>query len=237
MAERCLRDLLENDDYLSKVLRCLVDDGLHECSRVCRRWREVSFDVCPKLARVPSSRMTGRMTEMLSKYPNTVSMAVNVEDTNGDIGLSDIDHYLDAVKRFPKIEHLFLQGSLQCSLFPECPATAACLNRLQSLSVWLSSSDANPQTWIAPALRHLTNLTHLRLKAPEVVFLEPVTEIHKIGKLCLSSSLLVDHKGDLVFPALTNLTCLELIREKSLPSPKQYEDRMSGRLLEVNLYS
>ena len=90
---------------------------------------------------------------------------------------------------------------------------------------------------MGPALRHLTNLTYLRLKAPEVVFLEPVTEIHKIEKLCLSSTLLVDHKGDLVFPALTSLTCLELIREKSLPSPKQYEDRMSGRLLEVNLYS
>ena len=90
---------------------------------------------------------------------------------------------------------------------------------------------------MGPALRHLTNLTYLRLKAPEVVLLEPITSIQKIEKVCLSSTLLVDHKGDLVFPALTNLTCLELIRDISLPSPEQYGDRMSGRLLEVNLYS
>ena len=139
MAERCLGDWLENDDYLSKVLRYLVDDGLHECSRVCRRWRELSFGVCPKLARVPSSRMT----EMLSKYPNTVSMAVNVEDTN-----EDINRYLDAVKRFPKIEHLFWQGFSRMSSYRSLLESIAVAFRLAVIFELLRTNldGAGPQT-------------------------------------------------------------------------------------------
>ena len=227
MAEECLRNLLENDDYLSRVFRFLVGDGLHECSRVCRRWRELSLSMHPKLVRVPSSKTA----EILSKYSNTISISVKVEDSS-----NDINSHLDVVKHFPKIEHLFLLGPLRCSSRPPCSATVACLNRLLSLSVWLSSSDSDARTWIAPALKHLTNLTYLQLTASEAVPLEPIAEIRKIEKLCLGPGLLIDRQGDLVFPALTNLTSLELTHRAPLPSPEQYENRMHGRLLEVNLF-
>ena len=52
-ANEKLTDLLLRKDILSRVLVHLIDSGLHECRRVCRRWYEVCSKLPVKLSRNP----------------------------------------------------------------------------------------------------------------------------------------------------------------------------------------
>ena len=232
--ESRLGELLDDEYFLSKVLRYLVDDGLHECSRVCRRWRSLSLRMHPRLARVPWEKMP----DAASKFPNAVSVSVDNEASTDDLYYypGDLYYYLDVLTRFPNIEQLSIEGEHP----PESASSSLCmhfgllialpsLQRLLSLSVRLHSDQLHSQT--ASALKHLTNLTRLWVMEPKNVDidLEPLADMRKIEELCVGPSLLIDRQGQLVFPSLTNLTTLELTSALSRRTRPQCE----GRLLEV----
>jgi len=64
-----LSTLLEQDYYLTKVLGYLLDDGLHECRRVCRKWYDVCNRMPVKLGRISVEEIPA----IVNKFPNAVS--------------------------------------------------------------------------------------------------------------------------------------------------------------------
>ena len=225
--ESRLGELLDEEYFLSKILKHLVDDGLHECSRVCRRWRSLSLRMHPRLARVPWEKMP----DAASKFPNATSVSVDTEAST-DV----LYHHPDVFTRFPNIQQLSTKGeyppkdvSFSLCLHSALSVALPSLQRLLSLSVRLHSDQSYSET--TSALKHLTNLTHLWVMEPKDVDidLEPFNDMHKIEELCVGPSLLIDRKGQLVFPGLTNLTRLELTSALSRRTRPQCE----GRLLEV----
>ena len=92
-----LGELLDEEYFLSKVFKYLVDDGLHECSRVCRRWRRLSLRMHPRLARVPWEKMP----DAASKFPNATSVTVDTEESK-----DDLFYYPDILSRFANIQQL-----------------------------------------------------------------------------------------------------------------------------------
>ena len=226
--ESRLGELLDDEYFLSKVFEYLVDDGLHECSRVCRRWRRVSLRMHPRLARVPWEKMP----DAASKFPNAVSVSVDTEAST-----DDLYYYPDILTRFPNVEQLSIEGehppdsaSFSLCLHHALLVALPSLQRLLSLSVRLDS-DQSSHSQTASALKHLTNLTRLWVMEPKDVDidLEPFADMRKIEELCVGPSLLIDRQGQLVFPSLTNLTTLELTSALSRRTRPQCE----GRLLEV----
>ena len=222
-----LGELLDEEYFLSKVFKYLVDDGLHECSRVCRRWRRLSLRMHPRLARVPWEKMP----DAASKFPNATSVTVDTEESK-----DDLFYYPDILSRFANIQQLSIKGEHppENASFPFCLhhallAALPSLQRLLSLSVRLYTGQSHSAT--ASALKHLTNLTHLWVEEPNEmdIDVEPFAEIHKIEELCVGPNLLIDRQGRLLFPTLTNLTRLELTSALSTKTRPQCQ----GRLLEV----
>ena len=78
--KKTLGILLDNcEDLLFKVLS-YVDDGLHECRRVSRRWR----DACGKLPIKLGNQCLHRMGEAAELFPKAVSLTLE-----SDFGSSD----------------------------------------------------------------------------------------------------------------------------------------------------
>ena len=69
-----LADLLSQEDILSKVLVHLVDSGLHECRRVCRKW----YEVCNKLPVKLSLSLHGDRFVDPDRFPNAVSLKLSI---------------------------------------------------------------------------------------------------------------------------------------------------------------
>lgn len=63
--------ILENEYYLEKVLFHVVDDGIHDCRQVCRKWNKV----CKKL---PVRLLYTRLHQVYGLetiFPNVTSIA------------------------------------------------------------------------------------------------------------------------------------------------------------------
>ena len=200
--ERTLGVLLEkNDDLLLKVLSHVVEDGLHECRRVCRRW----YTVCGK---VPVRLRTTRL-DTLDAATDLFTQAVSL----------DLNHWLDStcvvrrqvvphLSRLKKLRDLQLRLSKKYVNVSGLVARFATMEHLQSLSVWIGHKDE--VTVVVQALRRLTNLESLCLRVNCGIQrdLEPIEEVRGLRNLTIDLQIIVNRHGELLFPALTRLTCL-----------------------------
>lgn len=111
-----LASLFELDYFLIAVLGYLVEHGLHECRRACRKWR----DVCNKLPvrlRVPEEKIP----VAAEKFPNAISVA-SVRDCydfpEKRVQISELKEadrdapWFSFLSKFRKMERLQLQSSL-----------------------------------------------------------------------------------------------------------------------------
>ena len=201
--EKTLGALLEQDHILFKVLVCVMEDGVHECRRVCRRWR----DVCGKLPLKLGGSHPDKLDKLVDLFPDAVSLSLGSPDDDNNIVERQAIRHLSRLKHLQNLD--LTVGSKQGetgSLVALLPST----DLLRAFEVVADQKDKLND--VVHALRTLTNLETLILFASGFVQtdLEPVTELRGLGCLITDFSLIVNSRGELLFPSLTKLTRLEL---------------------------
>ena len=202
-----LGDLLLREDILSKVLVHLVDSGLHECRRVCRKW----YDVCSKLpVKLSFSPRDDRCIKP-DLFPNAVSLKLTDKDfcCSADIK-KHLPRYLSKLNRITHLE-LYI---VQWPLIQFQQKSMATLYSVRSLSVI---------AWeIGPffidsleTLQRLTGLTALELliRYNNVIDAAPITEMKELRTLKASSCFIDNRNKEFIFGTQTQLTKLEIVHE------------------------
>ena len=204
-------DVVYDKNLLWKIFGYLVEDGLQECRRVCRSWREVCSEfftnhICVRWEDLADARL---------KFPNAVSVSLSI------LAPLECDHTawprlvpsLTDIKNL-EMDSTFLWHYQYFASFPrrvsECFAS---LDQLESLT--LERFDEFPHLLSSSMAAHLTNLTYLKI-APRIEFIRgttPLSGICKLENLSLHANNLYFEDGSLTFPALTNLTRLEMMYE------------------------
>ena len=213
-SQTCLSDLLDDKDFLWKVFGYLVEDGLDECRRVCRRWHEVCSEFFTK-------HICGHWKDLADahlKFPNAVSVSLSVLAPppllihNHNVWPSVVPS-LTGIKRL-EMDSTFLWN---CQYWTQSPQLVceyvASLVQLESLSLGRLPKFMEPLiTSIAVCL---TNLTHLKIGSERQFTwnMTPLSGVRKLESLSLCAESLCTKDGCLTFPSLTNLTRLEILRE------------------------
>ena len=201
--EKTLGALLEQDHILFKVLVCVMEDGLHECRRVCRRWR----DVCRKLPVKLGGSHPDKLDKLVDLFPDAVSLSLGSPDDDNNIVERQAIQHLSRLKHLQNLD-LSIESTTAdvISLVTLLPSTDV----LRSFEVFVDQKDKFND--VVHVLRIVTNLETLILYASGFVQtdLEPVTELRGLGCLITEFSLIVNSSGELLFPSLTKLTRLEL---------------------------
>ena len=198
-SERTLGILLnDNEDLLLKTLTCLMEDGLHECRRVCRRWR----DACRKLPVELFSVHPDKLHRMIDLFPEAVSLTMRKRLDSEDTVERQV---IPQLSRLKNLQHLYLF----CDQLSDASSLVTCLlsmDRLQSLSLRMDRDVLQ----IFQALRRLTNLESLNLSVScfEQTDLEPVTELRGLRDLTIGVQLIVNKRDELLFSSPTRLTSL-----------------------------
>lgn len=241
-SEGALCDLLNQEYYLSKILERLVDDGLQECRRVCRKWYEVSNRLPVKLIRVRPETLP----ILAERFPNAVGWDLTTKSFSV---LKPADaRQLETKKRLAVVQalaHLSRFRKLKNLTFvfyplagdgirwrPISEGLGACFQSFQqlvSLNAGMELEEEEAMCF-ASQLRFLTNLTCLTLwMHPRPLPVEPFTELKKIATLGVHDYLTIQNR-ELMFPALTNLTHL-IFCHTSETCTAQYK----GGILEVSI--
>ena len=191
--------LNDNEDLLLKTLTCLMEDGLHECRRVCRRWR----DACGKLPVELYCMHPDKLQRVVDLFPEAVSLTLG-KSLDGE-GITE-GKTIPQLSRLKNLQHLYLFGH-KLRYTGSLVTCLLAIDRLQSLSLWM---DRDVLSDVVQALRCLTNLESLNLSVAlfEQTDLEPVTELRSVRELRIGSQLIVNRRGELLFPSLTRLTSL-----------------------------
>ena len=204
-----LRDLLHDKDFLWKVFGYLVEDGLHECRRVCRKWREVCSEFFAKSFRGHWKDLA----EAHLKFPNAVNVSLSM------LAPPPVIHNQDAwpstVPSLTGIKCLKMDSAFlwNCQHFAQSPEMVceyiASLVHLESLT--LEGLREFMQS-LVPSMAHLTNLTHLKIGSqfPATWDTTPLSGVRRLENLSLYAKNLFTVEGSLTFPSLTNLTQLEV---------------------------
>ena len=207
VSEKTLGTLLEQDHFLFEVLACVMEDGLHECRLVCRRWRDVCRQlpvaIQPGIA-FDASKVMKMATE---RFPNATALRLGEWRRRKDA--------LDtgSMRLLPRLGNL---RTLQMRFEGERPAAEALRSTLLSMRLLRSlafsvSRRSDFAAWIS-ILQSLTKLTSLDLRAPRIIRarLGPITELQGLLNLTGDFHLLVTSGDRLLFPSLTRLTALKV---------------------------
>ena len=217
-SQNLLRDPLYDKDLLCKIFAYLVEDGLHECRRVCRKWREVCSEFFTKSFRGHWKDLA----EAHLTFPRAVYVSLSFRAPPSFFdnlnAWPNIVPSLTGVKRL-EMDATFLQN---CPCFVQFPPMIceyiASLVQLESLTVGIP--DGRTYSLISSMAALLTNLTHLKIgSVPSVWHMQPVPGVSKLESLSLHAIELLaadesfdifTGRGTLTFPSLTNLTRLEI---------------------------
>ena len=199
-----LGDLLLREDILSKVLVHLVDSGLHECRRVCRKW----YEVCNKLPVKLSLSLRDNCFVKPDLFPNTVSLKLS-NDISWKSAVIE-KHLLPWLSKLNRITHLefsvreWPSVRFQSNLLP-------ILYSVRSLSVTVLCDCAFID--FLETLRCLTGLTALEMPIGynDVIDVAPLTEMKELRTLKASSCFIVNRNNEFIFGTQTQLTKLEIV--------------------------
>ena len=203
-----LSGLLDQEYYLVKILPHLIEDGLHECRRVCRKWRDICDQLPVHLGRIDIMEIRGAA----GLFPNAASLRCPVETIHSgarfteDLGAFDQLKHLTLVYTRDRIEP---SGNIDPvpenrQIFPQPLETLVSLDVRKMPTKW-------SQCFYA-FLRGLTNLTSLKLKSfrPEDAPQQPFWELQSLEELAVGLQFLANRDGSLLFPTLPKLTNLSV---------------------------
>ena len=202
-----LADLLSQEDILSKVLVHLVDSGLHECRRVCRKW----YEVCNKLPVKLSLGLRDDRCVDPDKFPNAVSLKLrNDISWNLPVIENHLLPCLSKLKHFTHLEFSITHGPL--FLFPQDYLPA--LHSVRSLSLTVQTESDYSE--VLRTLRRLTDLRALKLDRRgvfRIMDMAPITEIRNLRKLSAKLCFLFNRENQFIFGTQTQLTRLEVLKD------------------------
>ena len=161
------------ENLLRKVLVHLVDDGLHECRRVCRFWRDVCSTLPVKLREAPP----GFVPVLLSRFPRATSLDVCYSLWGED----DVARH--GISLLPRLKHL-RRLHLSSGDREEIPAGRQWwlgpMDSLIHLSLGITSQMAYRNA--IEAIRKLTQIESLRLDFDRPFLLDPhpITEVWRL---------------------------------------------------------
>ena len=207
--QTCLGDALNEEYLLSRVLGHLVDDGLYECRRVCRKWRDVCSLLTMKLVDVRKTTFRDAARE----FPNATSVSMAAG------GGWSADDFSECLSSFTRLKHLSLHGTGfgENDWLPDwldsysLSARVPFLSQLESLT--LNPIPGNDASWISMVGTYLTNLTQLKIgrnSSGGWWNVNPLSETHKLKSLSIHTVQLFNSKGKLIFPPSANLTRFEV---------------------------
>ena len=213
--KRRLGVLLEDHvDLLIRVLSCVMDDGLHECRRVCRRWR----DTCGKLPVRLGDSYLDKLDRVADLFPKAVSLSVTRSFDRADVVGRQAMENLSRLKNLQDLSLSMRSNQADINGLVTLLPSSDCL---RSLSVSTDQEDGTND--ILQVLRLLTNLEALTLIiSPNVTAetagilrfiprdLHPVTELRRLRYPNTYLLALANSRGELLFPSLTRLTHLRL---------------------------
>ena len=212
--------MLDQEYYLSKILGHLVDYGLQECRRVCRKWRQVCNKLPVKLngvrfdeVRILAERFPNAAKWDMERYP-AVSLYPDREKQRHIPQAEEMETCLLYLPRFKNLKHLKFEfislkkdANRWSPLFEELGESFQTLEKLTSLEIVVDCEE-DDSLCFASQLRYLTNLTSLEMQLkPCGLPIEPFTELQKIERLDVPDYLVTQDQR-LMFPELTNLTHL-----------------------------
>ena len=203
--QRSLGVLLKNNEHLlHKILLCMMDEGLHECRRVCRHWR----DACGKLPiKSCKSRGAGNLLRVVNLFPEAVSLRVESSFSGSDVvGRQAIQH-------LSRLKNLRDLGLAVLPVQPDIDSLTALRSTKESLrSFDVAVDQKGTLNDVVRVLRLLTNLEKLRLRVCCNIQtdLDPVNELRGLKHLCINLIAMVNSRGELLFPSLTRLTHLSV---------------------------
>ena len=209
-----LSAFLEQEHFLLKVLSHVLEDGLHECRLVCRRWR----DACGKLPVRLTTISLHNMQEAAEKFPKAQTLYVFARVGNGDVIET---HVAPQLKRFEYLHDLSL---LLSGYSVDMRSLVACFSSMQHLgSLSLYTTHEDTLHCFVHDLRYLTKLTSLFLDHKCVLHndLDPNSCVQGLRQLAMPFRLLINRRGKLVFPMLTGLTSL-FIKFARVPEQSPY---------------
>ena len=199
----CLGHLFsENWFLLRKVLSCLIDDGLHECRRVCREWNSVCKTLPVKLRQVPPEHLS----KVLATFPNAVEVSSNPCFPPNDRDVARRLAGMSSLKHLERLGYSDAERSNDLQLM-----NAEMYTRLQSLGVYFISTALCEN--FRNALPYLTGLRRLDVEVTDAQDVDPTlwspfTELEGLRELKLPCSFLKNGSNQILFPstALTKLT-------------------------------
>ena len=202
---RSLSALLQTDDLLQKVLTHLVDDGLCECRRVCRRW----YDICSRLPVRLHNAHSNVALAFANKFPNTDS--ASFLDIGGSVAGPGGRSLATGLAQMQQLRHLGLLALDERELPDGLRVVLLAMNTLRSLSLTFTESP-DVATEFMEVVRSLTMLTALRFLIVDDGFnlpFDPVTELRQLRQLTATPDVLWHEKLSPRFPHLPHLTRLD----------------------------
>ena len=209
--------LVNNEDLLLKVLSHIVQDGLHECRCVCHRWREA----CGKLpVRLHATRLD-MLNVVTDLFPQAVSLNLNHWLDSTHVVRSQVIPYLCRLKKLQDLKLLLSKKYLNTR---GLMAQLTSMEHLRSLYVCIGHN--REVKVVVRALRCLTNLESLCLRVNCGIQrdLEPIAEVRGLRDLTIDLQIVVNSRGELLFPALTRLTYLCVSGSYTQRSPRPVVD-------------
>ncbi len=202
--EKTLGVLLdEYEDLLLRVLLCLVDDGLHECRRVCRRWR----DACGKLPVKLGSFCLFQPYRAAEFFPEAVSLHIETHfGSNDALGRLAIQH-LSRLRNLRNLSLFMTSPKADVYSLTDVLHSTDCLRSFE-----ISVRQTEKLNELVHVIRFLTNLEALTVHVFRFVQtdLAPVTELQRLKYLKTGFSVIFNSRRELLFPSLTRLTHLHL---------------------------
>ena len=201
---RSLSALLQRDDLLQKVLSHLVEDGLCECRRVCRRWHDVCSGLPVQLHNAPSSVAL----TFANKFPNTDS--ASFLDIGGSLEPGE-PPLATSLAQMQQLRHLGLLALDEWQLPDGLWDVLLSMKTLRSLSLTFTESPEVAAEFmeVARSLTMLTSLSFVTLDDWFNLPFDPVTELRQLRRLTATPDVLWDEKLSPRFPHLSHLTRLD----------------------------
>ena len=206
--------LFEEDNwFLRKVLTYLIDDGLHECRRVCREWNNACNTLPVKLQQVPREHLS----KVLATFPNAVEVSCAGAFSSDDLGIARKLAGMSSLKHLDRLRY----ATDQMSAGVEVHHTET-YTRLQSLAVSLQTASFEN---FRNAFPYLTGLRKLDVNGMDIPYGDlpswtPFEELNELRELTLFGGSLKNGSNQIMFPApaLTKLTVnVEVFTNMSVP--------------------
>ena len=208
-----LSAFLEQEHFLLKVLSHVLEDGLHECRLVCRRWRDACGKLPVRLARISLRNMQ----EAAEKFPKAERLSMLECIRSVDV----IETIVPQLPRLANLKDLSLYLDGKSIDLRNLVACFSSMQHLGSLSLYTTHEDT--LHCFVHDLRYLTKLTSLSLDHKCVLHndLDPNSCVQGLRQLAMPFRLLINRRGKLVFPMLMGLTSL-FIKFARVPEQSPY---------------